>query len=384
MHLGITSDQELFQATTKKFIEAACPVSGLRALARTADGYDADYWRRGAELGWTSLLVGEAAGGGAVSDSGLADLTLVAFEFGRHASPGPLGPANVVAGSLGRPDASPAPSEALAAIMAGQTVGAWAGSELSGRAITARPDGRDYILDGLATPVEAGAQAACFLVTARADVGATQFLVPEGAPGLTVVPLEGLDLTRRWARVELSGLRAPSSWLLGEPGRAGPDVERQLGVAVCIQLAETVGAMQAAFDMTADWAANRYSFGRPLNSYQEIKHRFADMRTWLEASYAITSAATGSVHAGRPDAPELVSAAKAYVGQYGPELVQDCVQMHGGIGVTFDHDLHLFLRRVSAGAALYGSPRDHRLRLGRMVAARRPAGSAGRGNGEGA
>ena len=110
--------------------------------------------------------------------------------------------------------------------------------------------------------------------------------------------------------------------------------------------------MQAGFDMTVEWAFDRYSFGRPLASYQALKHRFADMKSWLEASHAISDEAADAVAAGAPDAAELVSAAKAYIGDYGAELLQDCVQMHGGIGVTFEHDLHLFLRRHTVDRAL--------------------------------
>ena len=118
--------------------------------------------------------------------------------------------------------------------------------------------------------------------------------------------------------------------------------------------------MQTAFDMTVEWAFDRYSFGRPLASYQELKHRFADMLSWLEASHAVSDAATAALAAGSPDAAELLSVAKAFIGDYGGELMQDCVQMHGGIGVTFEHDLHLYLRRHTVNRALYGTPAEHR------------------------
>src|SRR5436305_11351716 len=121
--------------------------------------------------------------------------------------------------------------------------------------------------------------------------------------------------------------------------------------------------MDVALEMTIDWAFNRYSFGRPLASYQELKHRFADMKMWEEASHAIADAATAAVNDEAGNAGELVSAAKAYVGEYGPELMHDCVQMHGGIGVTFDHDLHLYLRRVVIDSITYGTVADHRQRV---------------------
>ena len=125
--------------------------------------------------------------------------------------------------------------------------------------------------------------------------------------------------------------------------------------------------MQAAFDMTVAWAFDRYSFGRPLASYQELKHRFADMLTWLEAGHAISDAATQAVATQAADAPELVSAAKAFIGEFGGELIQDCVQIHGGIGVTFDHDIHLYLRRHTVNRALYGTASEHRQRLADLV-----------------
>ena len=140
--------------------------------------------------------------------------------------------------------------------------------------------------------------------------------------------------------------------------------------------AECVGAMQSGFDMTVEWAFDRYSFGRPLASYQALKHRFADMMSWLEASHAISAAACTATQEGNHDAPELVSAAKAYIGQYGAELLQDCVQLHGGIGVTFEHDLHLYLRRLIVDSALAGTPADHRQRIAAMVTEREREGMA--------
>ena len=119
-----------------------------------------------------------------------------------------------------------------------------------------------------------------------------------------------------------------------------------------------------------EWALNRYSFGRPLASYQEIKHRFADMKLWLEASLAIAAQAADAVDRDLAERSELVSAAKFYVAKYGLELMQDCVQMHGGIGVTFDHHLHLFLRRVATNTPLFGTPGQHAARLTDILGAR--------------
>ena len=158
--------------------------------------------------------------------------------------------------------------------------------------------------------------------------------------------------------------------MVGAAGAATADVDRQFLQFLVVLDAESVGAMQTGFDMTVEWAFDRYSFGRPLASYQALKHRFADMMSWLEASHAISAAACAATLEGSEGAPEMVSAAKAYIGQYGAELLHDCVQMHGGIGITFEHDLHLYLRRLIVDRALGGTPADHRQRIAALVAER--------------
>ncbi len=220
------------------------------------------------------------------------------------------------------------------------------------------------VLNGVKRPVESAAGADLLLVTGRTGPGLTQVLVPAGTTGVSVAPMESVDMTRRFSVVTIrrrpAARRPPSSVSVGS---ADEQVDRQLARAVAIGCAESVGAMQVAFDMTVEWAFDRYSFGRPLASYQELKHRFADMKTWLEAGHAVSDAATGAVATGSPDAWELLSTAKSFIGDYGSELLQDCVQIHGGIGVTFEHDLHLFLRRHTVNRALFGTPADHRQRL---------------------
>jgi alkylation response protein AidB-like acyl-CoA dehydrogenase len=175
-----------------------------------------------------------------------------------------------------------------------------------------------------------------------------------------------VDLTRRFSVVTFDQVRIPASAIVGEVGGADRQVARQLDVAVAIVCAESVGAMQSAFDMTVEWAFDRHSFGRPLASYQALKHRFADMKTWLEASHAISDAATIAAADHSPAAPELLSAAKAFIGDYGTELMQECVQLHGGIGLTFEHDLHLYFRRQTVNRSLYGTPAEHRQRLSEL------------------
>jgi alkylation response protein AidB-like acyl-CoA dehydrogenase len=372
MQLQLTPDQDFFRQTTARFLDDQVPVATLRALRDDPVGFGRDYWRRGAELGWTSLLVSDARGGGSISGAGLVDLGIIAFEFGRHAAPGPLATVNVVAGALS--DAgTDAHAGALASLLDGSAIATWCYGEpiphdrLGDVAFDVRVDGEELVLNGTKRPVESAGVADHFLVTGRTGDGLTQVLVPRDADGITVAPLKTVDLTRRFGVVTFADVRVPASAAIGAIGGAGDQVEHQLQVATALHSAESVGAMQHAFDMTVDWAFQRYSFGRPLASYQELKHRFADMKSWLEGSHAISDAALSACAAGTPDAAELASAAKAFVGEYGVELVQDCVQMHGGIGVTFEHDLHLFLRRVTLNRTLDGTPADHRQRLATIV-----------------
>jgi alkylation response protein AidB-like acyl-CoA dehydrogenase len=368
MLLELSSDQEFFRSTTARFLDEHAPVGELRRLRDDPAGFDPEQWRRGAELGWTSLLVSEAHGGGSLSDSGLVDLTLVAHEFGRHAAPGPLLPANVVAAALSAAGGD-AHADLLTGLVAGTSIATWCLAEgpphdrLGDVLLSIRVDGDELVLDGVKRPVESAAESSHLLVTGRTGDGLTQVLVPADADGVTVVPMRTVDTTRRFATVRFDGVRVPAEAAVGQVGKADEDVERQLQHALVVLNAEAVGAMQTAFDMTVEWAFDRYSFGRPLASYQALKHRFADMKAWLEASHAISDDAAAAVAAGRPDAAVLVSAAKSFIGDYGAELMQDCVQLHGGIGVTFEHDLHLYFRRHTVDRALFGTPADHRQRI---------------------
>ena len=366
MLLSLTSDQELFSETTAKLLGELVPVGELRRLREDPRGFDPDYWRRGAELGWTSLVVGEEHGGGAIGEHGLVDLALVAYQFGRYAAPGPLAVTNVVAATLSETGHG---AEVIEGLVAGRSTATWClgepapGDRLGDVALDIRVEGDEVVLDGVKRPVESAVGADHLLVTGRTAAGLTQVLVPAGTAGVTLAPMDSVDLTRRFAVVTFEGARLPATTVVGGVGAAEDQVRRQLERAVALTCAESVGTMQTAFDMTVEWAFDRYSFGRPLASYQELKHRFADMKTWLEASHAISDAAIGAVADGSPNAAELLSTAKSFIGDYGSELLQDCVQIHGGIGVTFEHDLHLFLRRHTLDRALYGTPADHRQRL---------------------
>jgi alkylation response protein AidB-like acyl-CoA dehydrogenase len=291
----------------------------------------------------------------------------VAYEFGRHAAPGPLTVTNVVAATLS--ETGHGGDGLVGGLLSGTSLATWClgeprpGDRLGTIALDIRVEGDEVVLDGAKRPVESAAVADHLLVTGRTGSGLTQVLVPTDTAGVTVAPMHSVDMTRRFSVVTFDGVRLPVSAVIGSIGSSDAQVERQLERALVVACAESVGAMRTAFDMTVEWAFDRYSFGRPLASYQELKHRFADMKTWLEAGHAVTGAATVAAADGSPDTTELLSAAKAFIGDYGSALLQDCIQIHGGIGLTFDHDVHLYLRRHTVDRALFGTPAEHRQRL---------------------
>ena len=374
MELELTNDQQLFRETTRKFLETSTPLTVVREIAaQNSAGFDRDWWRRGAELGWTSMLVPEDLGGGSVSGEGVMDLQLIAEEMGRLVSPGPLLPTNIVAASLSAPGSAGQHDDVVAGLLSGETVASWAVAEPGGSwspadaQLRAESGDGGFVLQGTKTAVEAAAQADHFLVSARTGEGLTQFLIPADAPGISVTALESLDMVRQFGRVQFDNVAVPASAVVGEVGGAAAEIERLLQFALVIQCAEMVGAIDQVFAFTVEYSFDRYSFGRALASYQALKHRFADMKLWLEASHATSGAAARAVQAGADNAPELVSVAKSYIGDHGTALLQDCVQMHGGIGVTWDHDLHLYIRRVTQDRVLFGAPADHRERIATLI-----------------
>jgi alkylation response protein AidB-like acyl-CoA dehydrogenase len=331
MDLQLSSDQELLRDTTRAFLAREAPLSRGRELIDDATGVDAKAWKQGAELGWFSLLAGDS-----VSGNGLRDLCPVVAELGRTLFPGPLVETNVVAHALAHGD----PTGALPGVVAGDTVATWA------------RNGRVTVRAGVVTgvvPVVQDAQLADLLLV---EAGDGHVLVPRAHPGVTVEPLERLDLTRRFATVRLDGVPGPV---------LDADPDELFDIAVVLQCAAMVGAIDALFETTRTYALDRVAFGRPIGSFQAVKHRLAEMLGWIESAKAIVGAAADTPTA------ELASAAKAYVGTHAPLVARGCLQVHGGIGYTWEHDLHLYLRRVESDRALYGSPEEHLDRLAGLL-----------------
>jgi alkylation response protein AidB-like acyl-CoA dehydrogenase len=375
MNLALTEEQTLFRESTKRFLEAESPLSTVRALWEGSDGFERDYWKQAARLGWTSALVPEAQGGGSVSGRPVSDLVIVAEEMGRVVAPGPFLPVNVVATAIAGEAGPELRSALLPGLLSGDLVAAWAvaeeGAVWSGTApvIDARVEkrGADLMVSGTKAYVEAAAQAEHFLVTARSAGGLTQLMVPRDTPGLEVIPGRSIDMCRRYGRLHLDGVRVPSAAALGIPGDAGASLERQLQVAIALQCAETVGAAERAFETTIEYARDRFAFGRPVISFQALKHRVADMFQWLEFSKAISEALAAEIDAGGDEAARLASVAKVYVADHCLDIVDECVQISGGIGVTWEHHVHLYSRRIVVNRALFGTPEQHKVRLAALL-----------------
>lgn len=369
MDIGLSQDQELFRATTQRFLETECPVTRVRDLQHDVSGFDPRYWRAGAELGWTSLLVSDSDGGGSISGDGIADLKIVAEEMGRLISPGPLIPINIVASTLSARGTKEQRAILLPGILDGSTIATWAHAEVGMRwdasriatVITAIDGG--LFLTGEKIHVEFGAQADYLLVTARLGEEIIQLVIDAHLPGVVVTPVNTIDLVRRFSTIRFEGVKVDASMFIGDSDLTCSDIDRQLMIGVLLQCAETCGSMQKVLDFTLEYLSDRFLFGRALAGYQALKHRCADWRMKLEACHGITTVASHALSTSASNAPELVSAAKSYVGSISTELIQDCVQLHGGIGVTWEHDIHLYLRRATLNRGMYGSPVEHRERI---------------------
>jgi alkylation response protein AidB-like acyl-CoA dehydrogenase len=363
MDPSASDDQKLIMETSGRLMDQLCPLTEVRASTYRDADFALAYRRRASDLGWFSMLVPEELGGGNVSGNGVLDATLIAFERGRRLQPAPFVSTNVVGYALAQAGSPDQKVKVLPGLISGEASAAWLPlPSAPGQGIRATRTSSGYQFSGRSTHVQDADSAAWLLVTAETDDGVAQALIDPTAAGMTVTPLDSLDITRGFAEVELDGLEVPASALLGE-GDAAALVDRQLAVACVLTTAESVGAMDHDFEMALQYAKDRIAFGRPIGSFQAIKHLLADTSLMLEMSKAIVLAAANSVGTDDGYGLEAASMAKAFVGDCGIDLAQNCFQVFGGIGFTWEHDQHLYLRRVTTDSALFGGPAWHRERL---------------------
>jgi len=373
----LSAELALLRDSTVDFIDEVCPLPRLREYAAGPTPMPPDYLRRAAELGWFSMLVPDEYGGGCVSDDGLVDAALLAELRGAQVQPGPFVPMNVVAHALGRCGSDRHIAEVLPAIVAGQHVAVWALSDpestLAGRGgVIGNAVDDGCRLTGTKAVVQDPQAADSFLLDAVVDGQLRQVLLDAHANGVVVRPLESLDISLRMGRLEIDGVHVAEDDFVGTAATTPADLSTQIDVAAVLCVAETVGGMNRLFEMTVQYAKDRIAFGRPIGSFQAVKHQLADLSLLLEMSKASVEAAVNAVAADLREARTsgtasmIASTAKAFVGDAASQISQGCFQVFGGIGFTWEHDLHLYLRRASVNEALYGTPTWHRERIVRL------------------
>lgn len=370
----LTEEQRLLHQTTREFIEDRLPVAAVRKMHEDPVGYDRNWLSSTADLGWYSMLIAEEYGGGCITGRALADSTVVADSVGRYLQPGPYVTMNVVAAALSEFGSGAQREEMLPRIATGDVVATWAplgvnGIWDAGAGLTVTPDGDDVVLRGSRGFVAEAASAEQLLVVGSLDGAPVQVLVPSSTEGVHVEPFECFDPSRRIGAVTFDGVRVPATAALGGGiGDASPQLERQLQVAVVLVCAETVGALEAMFSMTVDYAKARVAFGRPIGSFQALKHALADELLHLEGCKAVAAEASRVVDDRGDDAAEIVSMAAAFVDEYATRIAQQCLQVHGGIGFTWEHDLHLYMRRIRTNTSLWCERAWHYQRVSEVCA----------------
>ena len=369
MDTDVTDDQRALLDVSSRFMDQACSLAIVRDAAQRDAAFTAAYRRQAGELGWFSMLVPEALGGGSISDNGVVDAALIAYKRGASLQPGSFVGTNVVAYAVAAAGSDELRSKVLPALVNGEVSGSWA---VASAADAARLDGGvtavagadgGLVLSGTKTAVQDVEPSSWLLVTCQSAQGIAQALVAADAAGVTVTPLDSLDLSRRFAEVRFDATVVPPHAVLGTPGSVGELVDQQLAIAATLVAAESIGAMAREFEMTVDYAKDRIAFGRPIGSFQAIKHVLADTSLAVEMGKAVVLAAARSVGSRDGNGPQAASIAKALVGESGIELAQNCFQIFGGIGYTWEHDQHLYLRRLTTDAGLFGDASWHRERL---------------------
>jgi alkylation response protein AidB-like acyl-CoA dehydrogenase len=381
----LTEEQRMLVDASSRLISDVCPLERVRDGAYDDPAFAAGYRHRTAELGWYSLLVPEELGGGSVSGNGVLDAAIVAYHRGRTLQPGPFVGTNVVAPALAIAGDEGQRTQILPTLISGEASAAWAvaaapGAPVIRAVVTATTRGGGYRLSGQATFVENPGPTGRFLVAAATEEGPAHFLLHSEALGPRVVPLDSLDITRRFVQLNLDDVDVTPDALVGVAGSGGELSARLLALSCVLTVAESVGAMDYDLGMAVQYAKDRIAFGRPIGSFQAIKHLLADTSLLLEMSKAMALAAAerlgeeiavkGTLEADADGADayatyglEAASMAKAFVGDCGIDLGQACFQVFGGIGFTWEHDQHLYLRRLTTDAAFFGDPVWHRERL---------------------
>jgi alkylation response protein AidB-like acyl-CoA dehydrogenase len=377
MDFGFSQEQELLRATARKFLENECPSTFVRQRMEEAEGTTPEFWSKLAEQGWLGLVYPEEYGG---TGLGFVDLTVLLEEMGRVVMPGPyfssvlLGGLTILeAGSAGQK------KEWLTRISSGEAKATLALTEPSGRwdaagiTVTARQGTDGWLLNGTKLFVPDAHVADVIVIAARTtdgqrpEDGVSLFLVPRGLAGLDVKLLPTMDQTRKLCEVLLADVRVPAAALLGGQDNGWPALTRVLERATVALCAEMCGGAQKVLDMTTEYAKIRVAFGRPIGSYQGVKHKAADMLVDVENAKSLTYYAAWAVDESVPEAALAASMAKAYTSDAYRKVAGAGIQLHGGIGFTWEHDLHLYFKRAKSSEFTFGDAIHHRERVAQLI-----------------
>src|SRR6476659_1863802 len=372
MILGVSAEQEELRASVRRFLADRAPMSRVRELM---DGGETDWavWEQaGTQLGLQGLAIPESYGGAGFS---FAEQAVVLEEFGAALYGGPYLASAVLAATalLASPDEE-ARRGLLPDIASGQTVATLAFAEDGGSwdpaaiRLSATKDGPGlngaWQLDGHKSFVLDGATAGLILVVATTDAGLSLFAVEGDAAGLGRAALPALDQTRQLARLEFAGV---TGRLIGSPGDGAAALDRALDVAAVALAAEQLGGAQRALDMAVEYAKVRRQFDRPIGSFQAIKHRCADLLLEVESLRSAVGYAAAAVAEDSPEIPALASLVKAYASETYFHVAAENIQIHGGIGFTWEHDAHLYFKRAKASELFLGDGAYHRERLANRI-----------------
>jgi len=362
MSMTFTEEQDEFRKSVRRFLEQKSSSADVRRLMETDEGYDPAVWQQMAEqLGLQGLALPEEYGG---SGFGFIEQIAVLEEMGRALLCAPYFSSVVLAGTaLVQSGDDAAKRDLLTGIADGSTIATLAWVEnptewgMGSLSTTARRSGDGYTIDGTKTLALDGHTASVILVVAQADGGPSLFAVDASASGLTRRKLETLDMTRKVAALEFAGTHAR---LIADEGAAASILERTLRLAAVALAAEQVGAAQKCLEMSVEYAKLRMQFGRPIGSFQAIKHKCADMLLEVESARSAAYYAAWAAADGSDALPLLASLAKACCSDAFANAATENIQIHGGIGFTWEHDAHLYYRRAKSTEQFLGSPSEHR------------------------
>src|SRR6478735_2164799 len=357
MYFDLTDEQEAIKEAARGFLARNYGSERRRELVDTDLGFEDQDWKGMAELGWTGLALPEEWGGQGL---GIVDLTVLFEELGYSLAPAPLLSATVAGLALATCGTDEQKERWLRPLAEGEVRGtpalydAGAPGVIGEFTMEAREDGDGIVLDGEKVLV-LDADAADFLLVATSD--GRRHVVETKADGVTINREASIDPTRRLYSVRFDGVRVGSDATLQGQGEDYMPVFHRVCVALA---AELTGVCQRTLEMAVEYAKERQQFGRPIGAYQAVSHRCAQMLMETENSRSATLYAAGTADDEPESLPLAASMAKAYASDAGPRVADAAIQVHGGIGFTWEHDLHFFLKRAAGDAALFGDAKWHR------------------------